>query len=183
MRSSLAASVRTGGSPVRPRRCHGTEPDVRNHATRLPSCRTAPELRPLATARPRRFEWSAWGTHEFLGRGAKGPQPPGRGKRPGGFDPEELFGAAWWLTPLAKVAAQQTSVRARVPVVTTRKSAYFFRGDNLSLDFSGHGAVRRDRLSPLRTGRAATIAAGSRGRPASRNGIGAFCELVSMVSL
>jgi hypothetical protein len=55
---------------------------------------------------------------------AQGPQSPGRGKRPGGFDPEELFGAAWWLTRIAKVAAQQTGVRACVPVVTTRKSAY-----------------------------------------------------------
>ena len=73
-----------------------------NHATRPPSYRTETELRPLATARPRRFDWAARGTQLFLGRGAKSPQSPGRGKRPGGFDPEELFGAAWWLTPLTE---------------------------------------------------------------------------------
>ena len=128
--------------PVRPRRCPGTEPDVRNHATRLPSCRTAPELRPLATARPRRFEWSAWGTQQFLGRGAQRPQSPSRGKWPGGFDPEELFGAAWWLTHSAKVAAQRTGVRAYGPVVTTRKRTYVFHGDTPSLDFRGHRVVR-----------------------------------------
>jgi hypothetical protein len=33
-----------------------------------------------------------------VGRGAKSPQLPGRGKRPGGSDPRELFGAASRLT-------------------------------------------------------------------------------------
>ena len=83
--------------PARPRRLH-SELVAGDHATRPPSCRTETELRPPATARPRRFERSAWGTQEFLGREAQGPQSSGRGKRPGGFDPEELFGAAWWLT-------------------------------------------------------------------------------------
>ena len=119
-----------------------TELEAGNHATRPPSCRTETELRPLATARPRRFDWSAWGTQQFLGRGAKSPQPPGRGKRPGGFDPEELFGAAWWLTPQQKVAARQTSLRVGVPVVTTRKRSILLHGDILSLDFRGHRVVR-----------------------------------------
>src|SRR5205807_6840297 len=73
---------------------------------------------------------------------AKRRQSSGRGKRPGGFDPEELFGAAWWLTRMEKVAAQQTSVRACVPVVTARKSTYFFPGDVPPLDFRGHRVVR-----------------------------------------
>src|SRR5207244_998589 len=96
-------------------------------------------------SRPRRFEWSAWGTQEFLGRGAQGPQPPGRGKRPGGFDPEELFGAALRLTHEQKVAARQTSVSVCVPVVTTRKRTYVFCGDVLSLDIRGHRVVRHGR--------------------------------------
>jgi hypothetical protein len=98
--------------PARPRRFHAVELEAGNHATRPPSCRTGPERRPPATARPRRFEWSAWGTQEFLGREAQGPQSSGRGERPGDFDPQELFGAAWWLTHTEKVAARQTSVRS-----------------------------------------------------------------------
>ena len=84
--------------PARPRRSRSVKLEVSDHPTRPPSCRTDSELRPLLAARPRHFDWSAWGTHEFLGRGAKGPQRPGRGKRPGSFDPEELFGAALGLT-------------------------------------------------------------------------------------
>src|SRR5262249_53639721 len=116
--------------PTRPRRVVSTELEVEHHATGLPSCRTETELRPLATARPRRFDWSAWGTEEFLGRGAQGPQPSGRGKRSGGFDPEELFGAARWLTRKRNLPAQQTSVRVYVPVVTTWKRENFFPGDS-----------------------------------------------------
>ena len=81
--------------------------DRRDQATGLPACRAATELRPLATARARRFDGPARGTHEYLGRGAFGPQSPDQGKRPGDSDPKELFGAAWGLTPVAKVAAWQ----------------------------------------------------------------------------
>ena len=114
----------------------------RRSPTRPPSCRTESELRPLATARPRRFDWSAWGTQQFLGRGAKSPQSPGRGKRLGGFDPEELFGAALGLTLQQKVAARRSGVRTYVPVVTTRKRSSPFRGDFLPIDFRGHRVVR-----------------------------------------
>jgi hypothetical protein len=54
------------------------ERDKRDHAARLPSCRADTELRPLATARPRRFDWPARGTHEYLearGHGPAGSQP------------------------------------------------------------------------------------------------------------
>src|SRR5262245_27078381 len=61
------------------------------------------------------------------------PQLSGRGKRPGGFDPEEWLGAASRLTPLAKVAARQTSVRASVGVGTISKRTSVFCGDLLSL--------------------------------------------------
>jgi hypothetical protein len=128
--------------PARSRRLHSLELEGRRSPARPPSRRTESELRPLATARPRRFEWSAWGTQEFLGRGAQCPQPPSRGKRPGGFDPEELFGAAFGLTHEQKVAARQRSVRACVPVVTTRKRTHVFCGDTLSLDIRGHRVVR-----------------------------------------
>ena len=121
---------------------NGQVRDRRDQATGLPACRAATELRPLATARSRRFDEPACGTHEYLGRGAIGPQSPGQGKRPGDFDPKELFGAAWWLTHSAKVAAQRTGVRAYGPVVTTRKSTYVFHGDTPSLDFRGHRVVR-----------------------------------------
>jgi hypothetical protein len=40
----------------------------------------------------------------------RGPQSSGRGERPGGFDPQELFGAASRLTRTAKVVARQTGV-------------------------------------------------------------------------
>jgi hypothetical protein len=60
------------------------------------------ELRPLLAARTRRFDRSARGTQQFLGRAAQSPQSPGRGNWSGDFDPEELFGAAWWLTPREK---------------------------------------------------------------------------------
>ena len=79
---------------------YGKRGTKRDQATGLPACRAANELRPLATARPRRFDEPARGTHEYLGRGAFGPPAADRGKRPGDFDPKELFGAAWWLTPL-----------------------------------------------------------------------------------
>src|SRR5262249_26444777 len=79
----------------------GQERDRRDQATGLPACRALTELRPLATARPRRFDRPAWGTHEYLGRGAQGPQASRRGGRLGAFDPEELLGAARWLTPEA----------------------------------------------------------------------------------
>jgi hypothetical protein len=32
-----------------------------------------------------------------------------------GFDPQELFGTAWWLTRVEKVVARQTSVRFLLP--------------------------------------------------------------------
>jgi hypothetical protein len=128
--------------PARPRCLHELELVCRRSPARPPSCRTESELRPLATARPRRFEWSAWGTQEFLGRGAQGPQPPGRGKRPGGFDPEELFGAAFGLTQKAESRGAANKVRVCGPVVTTRKRTYVFCGDVLSLDIRGHRVVR-----------------------------------------
>jgi hypothetical protein len=136
--------------PARPRCLHELELVCRRSPARPPSCRTESELRPLATARPRRFEWSAWGTQEFLGRGAQGPQPPGRGKRPGGFDPEELFGAAFGLTQKAESRGAANKVRVCGPVVTTRKRTYVFCGDVLSLDIRGHRVVWLENLrSPL----------------------------------
>jgi len=88
---------------IGPRHGSGIEQEgtKRNQATGLPACRADTELRPLATARPCRFDEPAWGTHEYLGRGAAGPQSLGQGKRPGDFGPQELFGAARWLTPCA----------------------------------------------------------------------------------
>src|SRR5947209_2196074 len=68
------------------------------NAPRPPSRRAVYELRRRLGVRSPRFDWPARGTQKFRGRGAEGPQPPGRGKRPGGFDPEELFGAALRLT-------------------------------------------------------------------------------------
>ena len=140
---------------IGPRHVIGVYPDqvgleAGNHATRLPSCRTAPELRPLATARPRRFEWSAWGTQQFLGRGAQRPQSPSRGKRPSGFDPEELFGAAWWLTPWRDTAAAQaTGAIPLVPRVTIQEACQSFSGEFFSLDFRGHRVVRPGSPQPL----------------------------------
>jgi hypothetical protein len=128
--------------PARLRRLQRMELVSRRSPARPPSCRTESELRPLATARPRRFEWSARGTQEFLGRGAQGPQPPGRGNRPGGFDPEELFGAAFGLTQKAESRGAANKVSVCVPVVTTRKRTYVFCGDVLSLDIRGHRVVR-----------------------------------------
>ena len=128
--------------PARLRRLQRMELVCRRSPARPPSCRTESELRPLATARPRHLEWSAWGTQQFLGREAYCPQSSGRGKRPGGFDPVELFGAALGLTLVQKVAARHTSVRIWVPVATTRKRHPFFRGDLLSIDFRGHRVVR-----------------------------------------
>ena len=119
------------------------ERDGRDQATRLPACRAATELRPPATARPRRFDGPARGTHEYPGRGAKSPQPPGRGKRPGGFDPQELLGAAWWLTPSRDTgAAQATGATPLVPGVTLQEAYQSFCGEFFSLDFRGHRVVR-----------------------------------------
>src|SRR5262245_52401840 len=88
------------------------ERDSRDQATGLPACRADTERRRLATARSRRFDEPAWGTQPYLGRGAQRPQSPGRGKRPGDSDPQELLGAAWWLTPSRDtVAAQSTEAR------------------------------------------------------------------------
>src|SRR5262249_50417777 len=98
----------------------------RERATGLPACRAATELRPPATARPRRLDGPAWGTHAYPGRGALGPPSPGRGKRPGDFDPRELCGAARWLTPFADtVAAQATG--ARHPCSQSHDSGGFTR--------------------------------------------------------
>jgi hypothetical protein len=132
---------------ISPRHDSGIEQerDRRDQATGLPTCRAATELRPLATARSRRFDEPAWGTHEYLGRGAVGPQAFGQGKRSGAFDPIELFGAAWWLTPLRDtVAAQATGATPLVPRVTIQEAYPSFRGKFFSLDFRGHRVVRRD---------------------------------------
>src|SRR5262249_22806184 len=92
-------------------------------------------------ARARRFDWPARGTHEYLGRGAKSPQSAGRGKRPGDFDPQELFGAAWWLTPLRDTgAAQATGATPLVPRVTIQEAYPSFRAEFFSLDCRGHRA-------------------------------------------
>jgi hypothetical protein len=108
----------------------------RDQATELPACRADTELRPLETARSCRFDEPAWGTHEDLGRGAVGPQSPGQGKRPGDFDPKELFGAAWWLTPLRDTgAAQATGATPLVPRVTIQEAYPSFRGEFLLLTF------------------------------------------------
>src|SRR5262249_14504852 len=116
----------------------------RDQATGLPACRADTERRPLATARSRRFDEPARGTHEYLGRGASGPQSPGQGKQPGDFDPTELFGAAWWLTPLRDTgAAQSTGAKPLVPRVTIQEAYPSFRGEFFSLDFRGHRVVRQ----------------------------------------
>ena len=118
------------------------ERDQRDQATGLPACRAATELRPLAPVRSRRFDEPACGTHEYLGRGAIGPQSPGQGKRPGDFDPKELFGAAWWLTPWRDTAAAQaTGAIPLVPRVTIQEAYQSFCGEFFSLDFRGHRVV------------------------------------------
>ena len=115
---------------------NGQVRDRRDQATGLPACRAANELRPLATARPRRFDEPARGTHEYLGRGAFGPPAADRGKRSGDVDPQELFGAAWWLTPLRDTgAAQATGATPLVPRVTIQEAYPSFRGEFLLLTF------------------------------------------------
>src|SRR5262249_23509210 len=110
--------------------------DRRDRATGLPACRADTEPRQLATARAHRFERPAWGTHEYLGRGARSPQSPGPGKRPGDFDPKELFGAARWLTPSRDTgAAQATGATPLVPRVTLQEASHSFCREFFSLDF------------------------------------------------
>ena len=123
---------------------YGKRGTKRDQATGLPACRAANELRPLATARSCRFDWPAWGTHEYLGRGAFGPPAADRGKRSGDVDPQELFGAAWWLTPLRDTgAARATGATPCVPRVTIQEAYQSFCGEFFSLDFRGHRVVRR----------------------------------------
>ena len=117
------------------------ERDKRDQATGLPACRATTELRPLATARSCRFDEPAWGTHEYLGRGAECPQSPGPGKRPGGLDPQELFGAARWLTLFPDTgAAQATGATPPVPRVTIQEAYFSFRGEFFPgmVQFAGH---------------------------------------------
>jgi hypothetical protein len=110
---------------------NGQARDRRDQATGLPACRAATELRPLATERSRRCDKPAWGTHEYLGRGAIGPQSPDQGKRPGDLGPKELFGAAWWLTPSSDTAAAQaTGAIPLVPRVTIQEAYQSFSGEN-----------------------------------------------------
>src|SRR5262249_46784742 len=105
-----------------------------------PACRAATERRPPATARPRRLDGPARGTHEYPGRGALGPQSPGWGKRPGDFDPLELFGAARWLTPCADtVAARATG--ARHPRSPSHDSGGFPRASPWSFFLSTFEAI------------------------------------------
>src|SRR5262245_50202237 len=71
------------------------------------------------------------------------PQSAGRGKRPGDLDPQEWFGAAWWLTPLGDTgAAQATGATPFVPRVTTQEAYHSFPVEIFSLDFRGHRVVR-----------------------------------------
>jgi|SRR6516225_8024780 len=133
--ASVFPTSRLGLAPGTPSAFAHSETGSRDHPTRPPSCRTAREPRPLAPARSRRFEWSAWGTQEFLRRGAQGPQSPGPGQRPDGFDREERFGAAEWLT-LASESSGAVNERERLRSgCNDWEEKEIFYGDIISLDF------------------------------------------------
>src|SRR5262245_39616273 len=101
---------------------------------RPPARRAVSELRRVRRVRSRRVDRPARGTQEFLGRGAEGPQPPGRGKRPGGFDPEELFGAALRLTHHSESRGAAKERGSQVPVVTTQTNTKVVTGDGAPID-------------------------------------------------
>ncbi len=67
--------------------------------------------------------------------------PPGEGR--GGFDLEELFGAAFALQPCERNQAVRSKDQGQaVPVVTTRAKRKIFGAEAPCLGFRGHRAVR-----------------------------------------